>query len=384
MTGSGWTTPILVSGGSIDLTLEITPKPLTPDESILEQVVTATSASDSNKFDEVKTITTFSFSAPPAPYGKTYTTNEDFDKGTLVGVEHQTVTDQVQLSVESTTLPFIWVPNSNEGTVSKVDTVTGRELGRYRTGPSNNGNPSRTTVDLYGSCWVGNRNTGTVIKIGLLENGEYMDRNYNGIIETSTDLDGNGDITGNEILPWASDECVIYEVVLIPGIESTYIPGQYQGSYTNDEWNPGPRSIAVDAYNNIWAGCYGSKKFYYIDSYNGQIIKTIDVSSVNHTPYGAVVDENGILWSYWEDAAKCAALRMTPEGRYLEVKATFQSLVEDSTPILYDLTVNPSPCCGDLEHPYPRSDVNKDCRVNFTDFALMAAEWLNCTSPECD
>jgi len=84
---------------------------------------------------------------------------------------------------------------------------------------------------------------------------------------------------------------VIYEVVLIPGSEGTYIPGQYQGTYSNDYLNPGPRSIAVDAYNNIWGGCYGTKKFYYIEGYNGQILKTIDVSSVNHTPYGAVMDE---------------------------------------------------------------------------------------------
>jgi streptogramin lyase len=597
--GAGWTTPILAAGGSFELRLAVSPKPSTPNGHVLEQVVTATSVSDDSKFDGVKAGTTFSASAPPAPYGMTYTTNEDFNKGTLVGVEYQTVPNQLQLPVESTTLPFIWVPNSNEGTVSKVDTVTGKELGRYRTGPASvYGNPSRTTVDLYGNCWVGNRNSGTVVKIGLLENGQYMDRNHNGIIETSRDLDGDGEITGSEILPWASDECVIYEVILTPGSEGTYIPGQYQGTYTNDYYNPGPRGIAVDAYNNIWAGCYGSMKYYYIDGSNGQILKTIDVSSVNHTPYGAVVDESGILWSsgndknhvlrlnptndsystvnlghwvyglgldrsghlfvtgatnnkisrinvltgtvdwtkdwpgncptgvactddgdvwtadryggtvtrgsndgvvkatipvgsqpagvavdaegkvwmvdaaseyiyridpdtntvdlskrivgtthygysdmtgiisrtattrigtwsvvhntrqfdspwgvvswtssepkgtslkvkvrssnnrqtwsWWEDVENYKALRLTPEGRYLQVMATFQSMQEEVMPILYDLTVNPSPCCGDLEHPYPNSDINKDCKVDLFDFAIMASEWLDCTSPSCD
>jgi hypothetical protein len=100
---------------------------------------------------------------------RTYTVDADFDEGTLVRVEHETVHDQLQLSNESGALPFIWVPNSNEGTVSKYDTVTGDELGRYWTGPASagNGNPSRTTVDLEGSVWFGNRNTGTVVKIGL-------------------------------------------------------------------------------------------------------------------------------------------------------------------------------------------------------------------------
>jgi len=132
---------------------------------VLDQVITGTSISDPNKSDAVKAATTFSANIPPSPWGATYTTNGDFDEGTLVGVEHQTVADQLHLSSESTTLPFIWVPNSNEGTVSKIDTVTGRELGRYRTGPAGvYGNPSRTTVDLYGNCWVGNRNSGTVVK----------------------------------------------------------------------------------------------------------------------------------------------------------------------------------------------------------------------------
>ncbi len=231
-------------------------------------------------------------------YDAVYTTDEDFDLGTLVGVEHETSHDQLQLSLQHVTLPFIWVPNSNEGTVSKVDTRTGRELGRYRTGPAGrNGDPSRTTVDLHGNCWVGNRDTGTVVKIGLLENGQYLDRNFNGVIETSTDLNGDGQIAGDEILPWASDECVLYEVVAIPGSEGTYFPGQYQGAYATDHWNPGPRGIAIDSTNRLWAGCHDTKVYYYIDGETGQILYKIDLSSVDHTAYGAVVDENGILWS---------------------------------------------------------------------------------------
>jgi hypothetical protein len=95
-----------------------------------------------------------------------------------------------------------------------------------------------------------------------------------------------GQISGDEILPWASDECVIYEVVLIGPDEGTYIPGQYQGAYTSDSWEIGPRGIAVDKSSNIWAGCFGSMKYYYIRGSDGQILKMIDVSSFNHTPYG--------------------------------------------------------------------------------------------------
>jgi hypothetical protein len=33
-------------------------------------------------------------------------------------------------------------------------------------------------------------------------------------------------------------------------------------------------------------------------------------------------------------------------------------------------------CCGDYKHPYPVGDLNKDCRVDFFDFAILAQDWL--------
>jgi len=227
-------------------------------------------------------------------YIRVYTTNTDFDEGTLVGLEHKTVADQLQLSKTSTTLPFIWVPNSDMGTMSKVDTRDGKELGRYRTGPSSNANPSRTTVDLQGNCWVGNRGIGTVVKVGLEENGQCIDMDGNGTIETSRDLNGDKVISDDETLEWGKDECVLCETVVIPGKEGTYKPGEYKGSYSG---TPGPRGIAIDANNNLWAGLFGGNNYYHIDGSSGKILKTVDFSSSGHSAYGAVIDKNGILWS---------------------------------------------------------------------------------------
>ncbi|MEN6574495.1 hypothetical protein [Methanobacterium aggregans] len=236
--------------------------------------------------------------ASAAEFEQNYTFDEDFDEGTMVGLEHNSTNNQIQLSNGSqSALPYIWVPNSNQGTVSKINTITGMEIARYRTGPQSSTNPSRTTVDLEGNCWLGNRQTGTAVKIGLLENSCYTDRNQNGVADTCRDLDGNGIITADEILPWGQDECVLYEVILIPGHEGTYDPGNYTGPYVNDNNNPGPRGIAVDSKNNVWLGTYGSKKYYHVDGKTGQIMNTVDLSSVGHTPYGAVIDQNGILWS---------------------------------------------------------------------------------------
>jgi streptogramin lyase len=227
---------------------------------------------------------------------ETYTLDADFDEGTLVGVEHETVHDQLQLSKQAAALPFIWVPN-NEGTISKVDTETGNELGRYHIAPFSACSPSRTTIDLKGNCWVGNRQAGTVVKVGLYEAGQYIDRNGDGIIQTSMDTNGDGNITGAEILPWGEDECVLYEVVLIPGLEGTFAPGQYPGPYDTNYWGTAPRGLAVDTNNNLWAGTYSTSKYYYINGEDGAILKTVDVSPWSHHAYGTVIDKNGILWS---------------------------------------------------------------------------------------
>jgi len=43
-----------------------------------------------------------------------------------------------------------------------------------------------------------------------------------------------------------------------------------------------------------------------------------------------------------------------------------------------------APTCGDSKHPYPAVDLNKDCRVDLADLAMLVAHWLECTAPECD
>jgi uncharacterized repeat protein (TIGR01451 family) len=256
--------------------------------------VLARSTTDASKADLVRLITITPI-VTNVPQSVVFTTDGDFRRGATVG----TVIGDNQLTLgdQTITSPYIWVPNSNEGTVSKVDIHTGKELGRYRTGPTTGGAPSRTTVDQYGNCWVVNRVTGTVIKLGLYENGQYLDRNGNGVIETSQDLNSDGDITGSELLPWGQDECVLYEIVIIAGKEGTFAPNTYTGGYENLTQNTGPRAIAADAQGNVWAGHYTSKKYYLLENATAQILRTNDVSSLNHGPYGAVVDANGILWS---------------------------------------------------------------------------------------
>ncbi len=309
ITGPGWQPGSILAGSALEFRAEVY-FPSNSSASVPAQWRVAAQSLRDPAGQDRASIRAIPLADLASPQTGQYTLNSDFEKGTLIGVEDQTVRDQLQLTKESVTLPFIWVPNSNEGTVSKVDTRTGKELGRYRTGPTANGNPSRTTVDQQGNCWVANRRTGTAVKLGLSENGQFIDRNQNGAIETSRDANDDGVISQDEMLPWGADECVLIELVLLPGKEAPYLPGTYTGEYANDDLNPGPRGVAVDANNNVWIGTFETKKFYYVESGAGTILRTIDVSSVNHRSYGAVIDRHGILWSSGHDRAH--VLRLNP------------------------------------------------------------------------
>src|SRR5688572_27504447 len=97
---------------------------------------------------------------------------------------------------------IIWVANTDQGTVSKIDTHTLQELGRYDTHPSAGGGlPSRTSVNLLGDVAVTNRQPGGVVKIASRED-RCFDANGDGTIQTSHGA--------NEVLPWGKDECVLW------------------------------------------------------------------------------------------------------------------------------------------------------------------------------
>ena len=185
------------------------------------------------------------------------------------------------------TFPFIWVANSAEGTISKLDTRTGRELGRYKTAPAGDpSNPSRTTVDQDGNVWVGNRNSSTVTKVGLKEFGQCIDRNSNGVIDTSvggTDTkawNAGAGITG------ATDECILKHVSLTDaGL----------GALSN------VRTVAIDPQNNVFVGGSNDNKIFKINGSTGAII-TASTSLQGH--YGGVVDKLGNLWSMQSGSGK--------------------------------------------------------------------------------
>ncbi|MEE4271482.1 MAG: PKD domain-containing protein [Thermoanaerobaculales bacterium] len=229
--------------------------------------------------------------------GRTYTTDDDFAEGVMVGVESDS--DTLALSDDWGAFPYVWVPNTGSGTVSKVDAEDGAEIARYRTGPDDTADPGGVAVDQEGACWIGNRVAGTVVKIGLMENGGCVDRDGDGEITTSSDDDGNGDITGNELLAWGEDECVLFEVVLVDGDEGVHTPGDDHELYEENQL----QAVAVDASGNVWAGVYDSQLLYLLDGITGDILGQIDLDSEATSPTSAVVGADGTVWlTSWPDS----------------------------------------------------------------------------------
>lgn len=231
-------------------------------------------------------LSTDSLFCGAASGGRTYTLNSDFDHGTTINLS-TAVPDQLSLDDATRAFPFIWVPASGRGTIIKMDTRTGEILGEYLSSPNGRSrNPSRTTVDKNGNVWAGNRNEslgsrGSVVQIGLAENGQCEDRNGNGVIDTSTGL---GDVRiwngywGEDYgggVSTARDECII-----------KYI--RVDGEHV--------RHVSVDENNNVWtAGALGrDNSFNLIDGESGEILGGFDYGCGG---YGGLVDDNGVLWS---------------------------------------------------------------------------------------
>src|SRR5688572_20381563 len=177
-----------------------------------------------------------------------FTTDADFRRGNLLNL-NQKVPGQLQVNpaAETQTFPFIAVAASFRGTVVRIDVRSGAVVGEYWSSPDERfGDPSRTTIDLHGNVWAGNRSgsnrfqQGSAVKIGLIvggtrvnasgspsPNGDFLkppfeyntcrDRNRDGLIKTSRGLGDlrpfpyptDDTIRADGRLIAAEDECIL-------------------------------------------------------------------------------------------------------------------------------------------------------------------------------
>ncbi len=275
---------------------------------------------------------------PPGGNPATYTLDTHFSEGTLVNVNYTDVADQLQLNSQATPFNFIWIAVSSAGTVVKIDTQTGAVLGEYMTTPSTYGwgNPSRTTVDNDGSVWVANRQDvangfGSIVHIGLEQNGQCEDRDNSGTIDTSTGL-GNvlawADASGTRSVATAADECIVH--------------------YTQVN-STGTRHVSVDANNDVWVSGIGLRNFDLVKGgkYDVPLSGTITRSetSVGFGGYGGLIDGNSVIWSArpllrWDVANPLTGGNGDPAGASIGPPAAMTNWSGQNSPDSYGMCLD--------------------------------------------
>lgn len=187
-------------------------------------------------------------------------------------------------AVTKQTKPLIWVANSGEGTVSKIDTTTRQELSRYCTAPGCGGDPSRTTVGLSADVVVANRGGGSAVRIAADES-SCVDRNKNGKIDTHK---GAGPVPAQFNWPAGQqdspDECVLWWTDLKMGGGS---PMPRAAGWDAEIGDKGELSVFV------YIGLYNTGQLLRINGATGAIVKSIPVPG---NPYGLVVDKDANVW----------------------------------------------------------------------------------------
>jgi hypothetical protein len=197
---------------------------------------------------------------------------------------------------------YIYVANSGEGTVSKVDPTTFKEIARYCTAPGCNADPSRTSVSLDGNVGIANRanyfyngvlhpeRASAVMIAGDLEH--CVDRNGNGKIDT---FQGSGAVPAQFQWPTnttvSPDECVLWWTPLTRDRNGNLVGGA--GTL--------PRSATFDSKaapdgsltSNFYVGLYGTSELAQLDAKTGAIKQQVAMPGA---PYSSVFDRFGNLW----------------------------------------------------------------------------------------
>ncbi len=232
---------------------------------------------------------------------------------------------------------YAWIANSGEHTVTKLDTRTLVEEGRYRTRPDGSGSPSRTSVSIDGRAVVIANRFGGLTKIWARQE-DCIDKNNDGIIQTSTGK--------NDVLPFDQDECIAWHnpfsdytvqrpVAWTSGVyneetceyddqkiwtttgnsgspgqcgqtgiwvhrvngdsgeveDTIHIPhAEVPCTIGNIEWGLGPYGAAVDPDNNMWFFVWAQSKMVRVDH------ETLEYEVFSGGSYGLTVDTMGRVW----------------------------------------------------------------------------------------
>ena len=228
---------------------------------------------------------------------------------------------------------FLWVANSDQGTISKVDTQAVKELARYRSGPLGEGyadDPSRTAVSVDGRfVIVNNRQSGHVTMIAAnLE--DCVDKNGNGKIDTSQNP--------TDIRPWMQDECIRWSVQM--PFKGDFGSGPRGVTWTPGTWDP---NLCQFVDPKVWVGYLpvqdGVAHMARIAGETGVVEETLVIDNwvIGDTfwgPYGAALDKN---LDVWFSGLRGELFRINTKNK----PATFDRWAPPDNLQFYGMTVDP-------------------------------------------
>jgi streptogramin lyase len=193
---------------------------------------------------------------------------------------------------------YLWVANTDQGSISKVNTETLVEEARYFSDLTQAGgsSPSRTSVNIDGHFMVvSNRGTGWVTKVAANVE-DCVDLNANGMIETSPNKD--------TLLPWGTDECVLWSTQVTANVFAGGVGPRATA------WTPGTFNPVTCKFDDqkVWIGWLvapGQAVMGRLNGDTGAIEAMVPLpgwpltaDGVNgYAPYGAAVDADGYVWT---------------------------------------------------------------------------------------
>ncbi|MFT6627820.1 MAG: DNA-binding beta-propeller fold protein YncE [Flavobacteriales bacterium] len=174
-------------------------------------------------------------------YDEDWETEEEWLSGELDGIDDSTLNEGLRLGTTLLAQPDLWVANTDDNTVTRINTETATAVGTYDVGRL----PSRTAVDFEGNVWVANRAMGS-----------------------------QGSVT--KIL---DDDCI----------------GQRCVAFTVDigEVDDVPRGLAIDRFGYAWVGTYFGRQLFQLHPDDGSIVATYDIDV---PVYGLSIDAEGLIW----------------------------------------------------------------------------------------